>query len=163
MRICGCVSVNCSVLYSLWCSRTLLVILTSLFSRGWWTSEGQPPIILFTQMREAIPPLHTSLALLLFLSFFVINLLAASSCVYLLTVRAAMYILCNSKGDFTDIHNIFPPPKKHKAFIQPVCNFWLALIFTSTFIWKVEGEKPSLQVTMKLNGHCNQNGIHPKI
>lgn len=42
---------------------------TLLFSRGWWTSEGEPPIILFTLMREADPPLHTSLSLSLLLSF----------------------------------------------------------------------------------------------
>lgn len=45
-----------------WGTGTVLVTVTPLFSRGWWTLEGQPPIILFTLMGEAGPPLHAPLS-----------------------------------------------------------------------------------------------------
>lgn len=64
IRACVCAWCCCS-----WCSGTVLVTVTLLFSRGWWMSEGQRTIILFTLMREAGPSSPPPTLLSLSLSF----------------------------------------------------------------------------------------------
>lgn len=125
---CVCMWSSCSR-----CKRTVLVTVTPLFSRGWWTLERQPPIIVFTLMREAFPPLHGSQSLPLFLSISLSFMFLLFLTVYLSVRKKRSIINCLY---FWSRFTFFFYPHKHilSTFIitsTTICFFSLFWCYTN--------------------------------